>query len=313
MLMMRKKSSLHRGQWVRIRTEAEIASTLDTEGKLEGMPFMPEMARYCGQVVRIYRRARKTCVEGNSLRRLGGALLLEDLRCDGSHHDGCQRHCMYFWKEAWLEPVEAAASSPMPPPGPLSPWASQLPTRSGERYLCQSTELLGATRPLSRWNITHFFPEIQDGDLSFGQFLCILAWTVADRGRRLIGMNPLTVVCGTHLDSSRGDLNLQSGEWVRVKSESEIRQTLDSEGKNRGLSFESDMASHCGGTFQVDFPIQRIILEQTGNLIPIAHTVALKGVNCTGICTKNCPRNNTLYWREAWLERAEAPKAFPEP
>ena len=32
-------------------------------------------------------------------------MLLEDLRCDGSAHDGCQAECRVFWKEAWLKRV----------------------------------------------------------------------------------------------------------------------------------------------------------------------------------------------------------------
>lgn len=307
-------ATLHRGHFVRVRSEAEIASTLDEDGKLEGMPFMPEMARFCGQVLRVHRRARKTCVEGNSLRRLGATLLLEGSRCDGSHHDGCQRNCQLFWKEAWLEPVEpSAAALPSPPSGSPSPWAARLPTRDGARYVCQSTELVGATQPLSRWNVTHFFPELLDGELSAGHLFRILLCTATDRGRRLFGLSPLTLIRGTHEDTSRGELDLRPGEWVQVKPEAEIRQTLDSEGKNRGLSFEPDMVFHCGKRFQVDYPIQRIILERTGQMIPIAHTVALKGVTCAGVCTKNCPRNNILYWREAWLRRVDEPQASAGP
>src|SRR5690348_847227 len=106
--MSRKGQSgrLHRGQLVRVRPEREIAATLDADGKLDGMPFMPEMARHCGHAFRVYRRAGKTCVEGHRLRRLESAVLLEGLRCDGAFHDGCQRNCLFFWKEAWLEPVD---------------------------------------------------------------------------------------------------------------------------------------------------------------------------------------------------------------
>ena len=64
------------------------------------------------------------------------------------------------------------------------------------------------------------------------------------------------------------------------------------------------MIDFIGGRFQVEFPIRRIILEETGKMVPLANTVALKGVSCAGLCAKNCPRNNTLYWREAWLKRA---------
>lgn len=310
MLKKGRPSGIHRGQLVRVRTEREIAFTLDIHGKLYGMPFMPEMARYCGQIFRVYRRTGKTCVEGHSLRRLNSTVLLEGLRCDGAFHDGCQRNCLYFWKEAWLEPLagealdEGKASVANPERG-LSAWASHLTTKSNDRYVCQSTELHGATQHLSRWNFTHFFSEIRDGELSTWRFLQILMNTVSDRIRGLMGLKPRHAVVGTKEEASRGRLDLKAGDWVEVKSTNEIRLTLDSDGRNHGLSFEPDMVDFAERRFQVEFPIQKIILEQTGKMIPLANTVALKGVACEGHCTKNCPRNNTLYWREIWLKRVE--------
>ncbi|HXC17691.1 MAG TPA: hypothetical protein VNV60_09645 [Holophagaceae bacterium] len=302
-----QSGSLRRGQFVRVRPESEIAATLDADGKLDGMPFMPEMARHCGQVFRIYRWAGKTCVEGHSLRRLESAVLLEGLRCDGGLHDGCQRNCLFFWKEAWLEPVDAEAGEPAQAGAPeaLSDWARGLRTRNGERYVCQSTELLGATRDLSRWNFTHFFAEIRAGELSFGRFLRILWATGLDRLSMGFHGKRRAALSGAGKCASRGDLELKAGDWVVVKPVDEIRLTLDPAGKNHGLSFEPDMAGFTGRRFQVEFPIRKIILEQTGKMIPLEHTVALKGVACDGLCTKNCPRNNTLYWRKAWLNRVE--------
>ena len=300
-----QSGSLHRGQVVRVRLEREIAATLDADGKLDGLPFMPEMARHCGQTFRVFRRAGKTCVEGHSLRRLESAVLLDGLRCDGAFHDGCQRNCLFFWKEAWLEPVEAEAGGTSQAPEAPSDWARGLGTRDGERYVCQSTELFGATRDLSRWNFTHFFGEIRAGELTVWQFLRILSNTGLDRLRRGFHGKRRAALSGAGKSAPRGDLELQAGDWVVVKEADEIRLTLDPEGKNHGLSFEPDMAAFTGGRFQVEFPIRKIILEQTGRMIPLQHTVALKGVACDGLCTKNCPRNNTLYWREAWLKRVE--------
>ena len=41
-------------------------------------------------------------------------------------------------------------------------------------------------------------------------------------------------------------LGLQPGELVEIKSEEEIRRTLDATGKNRGLGFMPEMWPHCG-------------------------------------------------------------------
>ena len=40
------------------------------------------------------------------MRLMKSAVFLADVRCDGSAHDGCQRNCLIFWKEAWLKPVD---------------------------------------------------------------------------------------------------------------------------------------------------------------------------------------------------------------
>ena len=57
--------------WVEVRSKAEILSTLDENGRLEGLPFMPQMFQYCGQRIQVYKRAHKTCdtVSGARLRR----------------------------------------------------------------------------------------------------------------------------------------------------------------------------------------------------------------------------------------------------
>lgn len=289
----------HQGQLVFIRGAAEIAATLDVDGKVDGLPFMPEMARFCGTQARVHRHADKTCVEGAGFRRLGGTILLEDLRCDGSAHDGCQRGCLFFWKEAWL-----SSEGPAEPSGnPDAAFPMNLPTRREDRYVCQSTELLAATRPLSRWDLSHFFLEIRRGELTVPDFLRIFLGTTLNRFLRLLGRRPTGALAGSLQRTPAQDLGLRPGDWVEVLSGPEIRATLDAEGKNRGLIFEPGMSEHAGKRFQVDQPLERIILEETGKMVHLAHTVSLKGVTCRGVCSKNCPRNNILYWRESWLKR----------
>src|ERR1700734_3313647 len=104
--MKAKSSKLIVGDWVEVRTKAEILRTLDSNGQLDGMPFMPEMFAFCGKQFQVYKRAHKTCdtvfpVRG---RRVADAVHLET-RCDGSAHGGCQASCLIFWKDAWLKPI----------------------------------------------------------------------------------------------------------------------------------------------------------------------------------------------------------------
>ena len=95
------------GDWVEVRSKEEILRTLDKNGRLEDMPFMPQMFEYCGKRFRVYKRAHKTCDTINSFvgRRLANGIHL-NLRCDGKAYGGCQAACLIFWKAAWLKPVD---------------------------------------------------------------------------------------------------------------------------------------------------------------------------------------------------------------
>src|SRR5262249_32299609 len=102
--VMRKRRKLKVGDWVEVRGKEDILRTLDGDGKLDGMPFMPEMFKFCGQRFRVHKRAHKTCDPDNRSRRLEHTVHLET-RCDGQAHGGCEAGCLIFWKEAWLKPI----------------------------------------------------------------------------------------------------------------------------------------------------------------------------------------------------------------
>jgi hypothetical protein len=298
-----------RGQWVEVRSAAEIAATLDADGQLEGLPFMPEMAAWCGRRARVHRRAEKTCVEGGGLRRLEGSVLLEEARCDGAAHDGCQRNCLFFWKEAWLKPAPGPAEAPSAPEDPAGAGLRALPTRDGERFVCQSTALIAATDPISKWSLGHLVDDLKHGEITPPRLANIVSRTLLNLVRRKLGLPEIDAVVGSGAERRRGRLNLAPGDWVRVKPVADIQATLDADSRNIGLAFEPEMSRYAGGVYQVEFLVQRIIQEETGLMSRLTHTVALRGLVCQGICVKNCPRSNTLYWREIWLERVDPPAA----
>src|SRR5689334_9927054 len=105
-------SKMKVGEWVEVRSKEEILRTLDSDGRLDGMPFMPEMFAFCGKRFQVYKRAHKTCdtVFPIRARRVDRAVHLET-RCDGQAHGGCQAGCLLFWKDAWLKPVDGPAPS----------------------------------------------------------------------------------------------------------------------------------------------------------------------------------------------------------
>src|SRR2546428_6297222 len=163
------------GDLVEVRSSAEILSTLDENGTLENLPFMPEMLFFCGRQFRVSRRAFKTCVDDKEMRRLENSVFLEDLRCDGKSHGGCAKACLIFWKEAGLKPVgenlecagrakprrrlgrnaaeQSKAPSPLHSAGALQMTASDLVALAGRdgQFFCQSSEILNASSPLPFW------------------------------------------------------------------------------------------------------------------------------------------------------------------
>lgn len=292
-----------RAQLMRVKSPSEIWKTLDADGKLDGLPFMPEMVVYCGSYVRVHRSARRTCVVGHGFREMKDAVFLQDARCDGSFHDHCHRACLLFWKKEWLAPAEAA-------PVAQSEWSAddaaaaerlrRLPTRDGPRYTCQSTALKAATTALHRWDVRPLLREIVAGELSLSDFVRILIRTLR---RRASGGNPKRQLIGAAGQKSRGSLDLRRDEWVVLKPIEELRKQLDEHGRNCGLNFPPTMHHAIGRSYRVAFPVRQIILEQTGTMVKLNNTVALDGLLCEGLDVANCPRGEYLYCRESWLQR----------
>src|SRR5256885_10293493 len=90
--------NLRAGELVEVRSESEILSTLDENGTLEDLPFMPEMLQFCGKRFRVYRRADKTCdtIHNTGIRRMKDCVHLEELRCGGGDHGGGQGRWLNF-------------------------------------------------------------------------------------------------------------------------------------------------------------------------------------------------------------------------
>lgn len=93
---------LEPGDWVEIKSEAEILATVDKLGRMKGLQFMPQMRQYCGTRARVYKRLERLLFEeSQQRRRVTNTVILEGLICDGDGV-GCDRSCFFFWREAWL-------------------------------------------------------------------------------------------------------------------------------------------------------------------------------------------------------------------
>ena len=63
-----RNGTLRHGDVVEVASAAEILATLDEQGKLDGLPFMPEMLQYCGRRFTVDERAEKICDSRPTLR-----------------------------------------------------------------------------------------------------------------------------------------------------------------------------------------------------------------------------------------------------
>lgn len=300
------------GDVVEVLSLEEIAATLDEHGSCENLPFMAEMRQFCGRRFRVFKRADTICMEtaySLDLRRLRDAVTLEEVRCDGSDHDGCRRMCLIFWKERWLKPAPHAAAEP------AIDWTRILASSSaGARppvdpaavYACQATALPAATEPQRLSDMRHYWRDLRSRAVRLRQLPKIFFMAVYNQVARRMGRADFGMLIGTQTKTPAVSLGLQPGELVRIKSKPEVRLTLDAIGKNRGLYFGNEEASrHCGKTYSVLTRIDRMILEDSGKMRAINNTVLLRGTSCSGLCFGGCARNGYPMWREAWLERID--------
>lgn len=190
--------TLSAGDMVEVRSKEEILASLDKSGRLEELPFMPQMFQYCGMRFRVYKRAHKTCDTVNPIagRRVLDAVHL-DLRCDGKAYGGCQAGCLLFWKEAWLKSVPneralgdrsgqtISGGDNIPAEATICKEEDVWDATSGpdagaadsKRYFCQATELPKYTKPLNPWDVRQYIEDYISGNVSLGRILSGFAYT----------------------------------------------------------------------------------------------------------------------------------------
>ena len=312
-------SRFRAGELVEVRTKEEILATLDQDGRIAGMPFMPEMLQFCGRQVRVGAVAHKTCETAQMLyesRRLDRTVHLDGLRCDGSAHGGCQAECLLFWRDEWLKPVTGNAGAPVGAGAPnarLDGCSEEQLVRATRavdsddpgrtRYSCQATLVTSASRPLAWWNPRQYLLDVTTGNHSAAHtlrvvFLASLRWTLKrlpvgyrlfkafhDRmhlalsGRGAPSWNG-RIPDGQPTPTAR--LDLAPGELVRIRTQAEIETTINTKSRNRGLGFDpEEMAPYCGRVVPVHKAVTRIIEEHTGRMIQMKEPcIMLEGVLC---------------------------------
>ncbi|MDT0353778.1 hypothetical protein RM445_30250 [Pseudonocardia sp. DSM 45834] len=187
-------------------------------------------------------------------------------------------------------------------------------------YSCQATELTRAAPVgIPFWDVRQYVQDVRTGNAPAGQVVRgvgIGAFNlVQDLTRsklpdrlRIRGGRRYPFIEGTADTSPVEKLDLQPGEWVRVKSIEQISATLKPDNHNRGLSFDVEMLKYCGRTARVLRRVDHIIDEQSGRMLTMkTPCIVLADVTCTSDYHRSCPRSIYSYWREIWLERVPGP------
>ena len=336
------------GDVVEVRPAEEILAGLDERGERDALPFMPEMLQFCGKRFVVEKIAVKACdtVTWTGMRRMTDTVHLQGLRCDGQAHGGCQAGCLLFWRNSWLTKVSDGSGPPVAASGPeeaVSDPAAGVPrgctperlaeialgacrpeeeleAADGPRYSCQATELTrAAPTVVSMWRPGQYVEDVRTGNATtravlrgilvgfFNQYQD-LSRKVLPRWLRIRGGLRYPFIDGTATTAPVETLDLQPGEWVRVRSAEEIARTIGPTNRNRGLYFDREMLKYCGRTAQVLRRVDHIIEEPTGRMLTMkTPSVILADVVCTADFHRSCPRAIYAYWREIWLERVPAP------
>ena len=140
----------------------------------------------------VSRRVDKICdtIAATGSRRMRDTVYLEDLRCDGSGHGGCQAGCKIYWKEAWLRRVgsDAAGDVQLHDRGADTPGdeglaelervalAGTRPVREdggevADLWRCQATEAFRASEPLKTSNLAQYWRELRNGNFGLMRFI----------------------------------------------------------------------------------------------------------------------------------------------
>jgi hypothetical protein len=307
-------AKLRRGDYVEVKAADEILDTLDADGTLDQLPFMPEMLEFCGKRFQVSERVMSMCHSGLNpgmrVFRTDDVVLLDGSRCSGANHDGCQKACMIFWREAWLRKVESSAPLSGPSSERKEQLRARLKTSTGPKtYFCQASQLLKATNESSlRGRVAKCHTEIRAGNCNALEMAQRIGIWLFRRIRRVI-FGTYGYARGNRKSTPVENLNLQPGERVQVKSMESIVETLNEYARNRGLLFFPNMRSSCGREERVERRLEKIIVDGTGEMRQLRSTVYLEGsyCRCAELAFGGCSRHEYAYWREIWLRRPAKP------
>lgn len=109
-------------------------------------------------------------------------------------------------------------------------------------------------------------------------------------------------------DSASEDfVNFKAGDWIEVRSQEEILATLDERGRLENLQFMPEMLQFCGRRLRVYKRADKTCdYIQGWSIRRMKDAVHLEGARCDGSGHDGCQAGCLIFWKEAWLKRAES-------
>lgn len=296
------------GDEVEIKSLEEIRATLDENGCVGGLPFMPEMVRFCGRRGRVFRSVDKIYDYGRTrgMRRLPGCVLVSRLRCDGEPHGGCQALCYVIWRTEWLRrPGEARGPTGSRDIAPAQVAATAPDGTPRPRYFCQYTELHAASTPMGIWGAGKELRPLLAGNVTLQTWIVGLATRLFNRVQGLRGGAGFPARPRPKGLPPIEATPLVPGDKVVVRSIAEIESTLNDKGKHRGLWFDPDQIKHCGKPRTVIARVDRIIDDAYGQMLTMkTPCILLDGVDYSGETLSFSAQHDLYFWREHWLVKS---------
>ena len=106
---------LQPGDVIKVKKHQEILETVTEDLVNRGMSFHPDMVRYCEQSFRVSKRLSRLINErtGHLLELRNECVVLENAPCNGRFTKPllCPRGMSPYWREIWLEKVDAGGAS----------------------------------------------------------------------------------------------------------------------------------------------------------------------------------------------------------
>ena len=254
---------LRPGDVVEVRSAAEILATLDGDGALDKMPFMPEMVPSRGSALhgnapcrqdlrhdRGHRKpshARHRLPRGSPLRRVGPRRLPGGLQAllEGSVASPCRRSAQARSMRA-TRMLPSSSISRRPGRGPCASSAAS-GLRSGA---ARQPKRSRPPTPLKTSDLPQYWRELTNGNFGLLRFIGLAGPRVRHGDCEPCRPAQAAPIArpGEPIHSGQSRLTSSPATSCRCGLRAEIAATLDEDGLNRGLSFDREMLPYCGRT-----------------------------------------------------------------